>query len=196
VIFAITDLLFSINMHHGYRLTDRYLMLNDIDKTGFNIVTLNGKEAVSEYARLLNISKEKYIGEAFDIGMQEPFGFLAGEKTLIKEVIPNTDKKTLHANFRIPLHSSANILKYDEKKTLNTELDLMSHVLKKYNNPIGVSLFCCCSGRRPLLDGKEGQICSALKKKIFKTAVFWLLFLWRSRFFKCFSGTGFVSDCG
>jgi len=97
--------------------------------------------------------------------MKEPFGLIVGQKTLIKEVIPNTDNKTLHANFRIPLHSSANIMRYDEKKTMNTELNLIKHAKKKFKKDIALTMFCCCSGRRPLLNGKENKISDKIMRK-------------------------------
>ena len=65
-----------------------------------------------------------------------------------------------------------NILDYDKKKTFTT----LSTALKKYkentNSPISLALFCSCSGRRPLIAGKENSVVQDAKREAPKTAIF------------------------
>src|SRR3989338_33558 len=60
VTFVISNLYFENNVKHGYLTTENFAAVTKLDKTGYEILEINGKEAVAEYCRLTGISKETY----------------------------------------------------------------------------------------------------------------------------------------
>ena len=173
VVFCICNLYFATGVEHGYVSSNQYAAITKLDKSGYEILEINNKEPVAEYARLLGISKQEYLKDPSKYSLTRPFGLVGVDGTThVKEALPNPDRATLHSTFKLNPNSVMNILDYDEKRTLDT----MRIALKKYRaatkSPISISLFCSCSGRRPLLAGRENEVVQHAIREIPKTYIF------------------------
>jgi hypothetical protein len=153
VIFVISDLYYEIHTEHGYDMTKRFAVVTKVDESGYAIRELNHSEPVKEYARLLGLSKKQYLKNYVNYMFNEPFAVVKEEgRTAIKEVLPHSDQKTLHSNFKLQENAVLNVMKMNKKKTLHT----MNYIFKKSaKRDIALGLFCVCSGRRPLIKDIE-----------------------------------------
>jgi hypothetical protein len=174
VVFVVCNLHFSTLVSHGYTLSKDYAIVTKLDKTGYEILELNNKEPVAEYARLLGITKKQYLKESDKVSYSRPFGMIQHDGTAyIKEAIPNPDNKTLHSTFKIHQNSILNILQLDKKKSAQTTKDAVNVIVKqKSNRKPALALFCSCSGRRPVIKGIEKKDFSNLKKANPKLEIF------------------------
>ncbi len=163
VVFAISNLYFENNVKHGYVTTDQFAAITELDKTGYEILNINGKEAIKEYCRLIKIQKEKYLKDPFKYSLMRPFGLIALDgSAYIKEALPNDDGKSFHSTLKLHKNAIMNILKYDTKKHLMTMNELLDESRK---GKIIAALFCTCSTRRLLTKGEEKRVTESLKKK-------------------------------
>ncbi len=174
VVFVISDLHFANLVKHGYKMTKDFAAITKLDKTGYEILEINGQEPISEYARILGVSKDDYLKDPEKYSLSRPFGLmLADGHAYIKEALPNSDKKTMHSTFRLNENSMMNILEFDEVATINTIKDAMQDISKdnKGRKP-AMAFFNSCSGRRPLLKDIETKSAKALSKKYSKLPYF------------------------
>jgi len=154
VVFAISNLYFSTDVLHSYISTDKFVAVTKIDRTGHEILELNGKEPVEEYCRLIGISKEDYLKDPFSYSLKNPLGMITMEgKSFVKEALPNPDNKTLHSTYKLMKNYVLNIMKYDDKSHYATMQDSLNDA-KKYDKSVCLGLYCNCSTRR-LLEGKD-----------------------------------------
>ena len=161
VTFVISNLYFENNVKHGYLTTENFAAVTKLDKTGYEILEINGKEAVAEYCRLTGISKETYLKDPFKYSLVRPFGLISLEgNAYIKEALPNPDGKSFHSTLMCYKNTIMNILKYDEKKHKTTITEIINESKK---GKISVALFCNCSTRR-LIHKDEGGIINRLVK--------------------------------
>lgn len=168
LVFVVSDLLFYTQVKHGYDTSKLFAAVTKLDKSGYNILELNGKEPISEVARLLGMSKQAYLKKAEDLGLRRPFGLVQIDgNAYVKEALPNPDKKTLHSTFHLFPNSILNILDFNKKKTLSTIKTCFEEAIDETKSKPAVGLFCVCSGRRPLVQNIESKELVAAKK--FKT---------------------------
>ena len=173
VIFAVSSLAFTTSVEHGYSTTNDFAAVTKLGKEGFEIKELNGKDPVTEYCRILGISKQKYLKDPSVYSFSRPFGLVQGDGTaFVKEAFPTKNKKSLQCNFQLHKNSILNILEFDKKKTLNTLSLLVKEAQKERPKAkIALSLFCVCSGRRPLIKEIEKKELESLRKS-FKNPFF------------------------
>ncbi|MFW6233458.1 MAG: FIST N-terminal domain-containing protein, partial [Nanoarchaeota archaeon] len=166
-VFVISNLYFEIDVQHGYINTNKFAIITKIHKEGFDILELNGKEPVEEYCKLINVKKEEYLKDPFSYSLKNPFGItMMDNQIYIKEVYPNSDKKTLHSTYKLQKNTALNILKYDEKGLLTTmESIITKSKSKNKKKEIAFSLYTNCCSRRLLMDDKEKLANDILKKK-------------------------------
>ncbi|MFA6035574.1 MAG: FIST N-terminal domain-containing protein [Candidatus Micrarchaeia archaeon] len=174
VVFVVCNLYFATFLEHGYTQTNNYASITKLDKTGYEILEINGKEPVAEYARLLGISKKAYLQDPSKWSLTRPFGLVGIDgNTYVKEALPNADSKTLHSTFKLYPNCVMNILDYDKKLTFTTISHLLEECSKiKNDSQIKLALICSCSGRRPLLDGKENSVVKDAMKHFSQTLLF------------------------
>lgn len=167
VVFVVCNLHFTTLVAHGYKSTKDFAAITKLDKTGYEILEINGKEPIAEYARLLGVSKEVYLKDPSKYTFSRPFGLVQADgATYVKEALPNPNKKTLHSNFELHPNSVMNILEFDKKDTLETLKNSVDLMLKeKTGKHPALALFCSCSGRRPLAKNIEKKDLNNLKKK-------------------------------
>lgn len=174
VVFVICNLHFTTLVAHGYKSTKDFAAITKLDKTGYEILEINGKEPISEYARILGVSKQQYLKDPSKYSFSRPFGLVQADgTTYVKEALPNKDGRTLHSNFQLHPNSIMNILQFDEKDTLQTLKNSMDKMVaeKKGKHP-ALAFFCSCSGRRPLVKDIERKDVYNLKKKYPKLPFF------------------------
>jgi len=169
VVFVVSNLAFTTTVEHGYDTTNDFAAVTKLSNDGFEILELNGKEPITEYCRLLKISKEKYFKDPSTFIFSRPFGLVQIDGTAyVKEALPTKNKKTLQCNFQLHKNSVLNVLEFDKSKTLNTLSDIIGKA--KTERPkagIALALFCVCSGRRPLIKGiEQKEVSAAIKSQI------------------------------
>jgi hypothetical protein len=160
VAFVVSNILFDIDVQHGYNVTNNFVAITKLDKNGFDILELNGKPAIDEYCRLINVKKEDYLKDSFYYSLRWPLGLVALDgSTYIKEVFPNPDNKTLHCEYLLRQNMIMNVLEYD-KKTLYTTMPkiITDSKNRNENKKIALAFFCNCCGRRALLAGDEAKV--------------------------------------
>lgn len=174
VVFVVCNLHFTTLVAHGYFTTKDFAAITKIDNTGYEILEINGKEPISEYARLLGVSKQNYLKDQSKYSLSRPFGLLQADgTTFVKEALPNPDNKTMHSTFHLHQNSIMNILDFNKKRTLETLKNSVDEMSKeKKNLQPELALFCCCSGRRPLVKNIESVDLNNLKKKYKNLPVF------------------------
>jgi len=167
VVFVISSLYFEIDVQHGYLTTKDFVAVTKLDKTGFEILELNGKEPVAEYCRIVGASKEEYLKNPENYSLTRPLGLTALDgSTYIKEAFPNPDGKTLHCTYELKENMVLNVLKFNKESLFNT----MSEIIldSKKNNKgkkIIMVLFCNCCSRRLLMEGEESKANQLVLKK-------------------------------
>ncbi|HSU72381.1 MAG TPA: FIST N-terminal domain-containing protein [Candidatus Binatia bacterium] len=167
LVFVVSDLLFYTQVKHGYDASKQFAAITKLDKSGYDILELNGKEPIAEIARLLGMSKQAYLKKAEDLGLRRPFGLVQVDGTAyVKEALPNPDKKTLHSTFHLYPNSILNILEFNKKKTLNTIKSCLNEGAVAQKAKPALGLFCVCSGRRPLLKNIEQQELSTAGRSV------------------------------
>lgn len=167
VIFVVTDIYFATIVNHGYVLTSDYAAVTKLDKNGYEILSLNGKDPISEYCRILGVDKKDYLRDSYKNSFSRPFGLVLEDgNSVVREAVPNPDKKSLHSNFRLHKNILLNVLSFDKKKTLETMRRSMENLttLESDKKP-EIAFFCNCSGRRPLVKDLEKKDVENLKKK-------------------------------
>ncbi len=174
VVFVVCNLHFSTLVAHGYYATKDFAAITKIDKSGYEILEINGKEPINEYAHLLGVSKEKYLKDQSKFSLSRPFGLLQADgTTFVKEALPNPDNKTMHSTFKLHQNSIMNILNFNNKRTLETLKNSVDEMLREKKGKHSVlALFCACSGRRPLAKDIEKKDLANLKKKYKSLPVF------------------------
>ena len=174
VVFVVCDLHFTTLVQHGYVSSKDFAAITKLDKTGYEILEINGKEPVVEYTRLLGVSRQEYFKDPSKYTFSRPFGLVQADgTTYVKEALPNKDGKTLHSNFQLHPNSIMNILKFDKKNTLETLKLSVDEMLKdKRGKTPALAFFCSCSGRRPLVKYIEKKDLANLKKKYPKLPFF------------------------
>jgi len=174
VVFVVCNLHFTTLVQHGYVSTKDFAAITKLDKTGYEILEINGKEPVAEYTRLLGASRQEYFKNPSKYTFSRPFGLVQADgTTYVKEALPNTDKKTLHSNFQLHPNSIMNILQFDKRNTLETLKNSVDEMLKdKKGKSPALALFCSCSGRRPLAKDIERKDLANLRKKYPKLPFF------------------------
>lgn len=167
VVFAVCNLHFTTLVAHGYKSTKDFAAITKLDKTGYEILEINGKEPIAEYARILGVSKSEYLKDPSKYTFSRPFGLVQADgTTYVKEALPNADKRTLHSNFQLHPNSIMNILQFDQKNTLETLKNSVDEMLKdKKGKKPALALFCSCSGRRPLAKDIEKKDLNNLRRK-------------------------------
>ncbi len=173
VVFVICNLHFATMVSHGYKATDKFAVVTDLDKTGYEILKLNGKEPVAEYARLIGVSKQKYLKEKDKYSYACPLGMVQHDgTTYVREAVPNPDKKTLHSTLKLHKNSILNVLQLDKREIVRTSANAIQKMKKQKGKEPALALFCSCSGRRPVLKGIEKKDFKQLKKSYPKLPVF------------------------
>lgn len=174
VIFVVCNLHFTAIVSHGYFATKDFAAITRLDKSGYEILEINRNEPIKEYARLLGVSKAKYLKEQSKYSLSRPFGLLEADgTTFVKEALPNPDKRTMHSTFRLHPSSIMNILDFDKKRTLETLKNSVEEMVKeKTSKHPALAMFCSCSGRRPLAKNIETIDINNLKKKYPKLPFF------------------------
>jgi hypothetical protein len=167
VLFTISNVYFEIEVQHAFVPSKDIVMITDLDKTGYEILELNGKEPVDEYCRLVGVKKEDYLKNPENYSLTRPFGLIAMDgSTYIKEAFPNPDGKTLHCTYRLQPNIVMNILKFNEELLYNTMPDIISQA--KNNNKgkkIALGIFTNCCSRRLLMDNNEQKANDQVIKK-------------------------------
>lgn len=159
-IFVISNVYFEIEVQHGYEITSDFTVVNKVDKTGFEILELNGnKNPVEEYCRLTKIKKADFLKDPFMYSLKRPFGVVAlDNSTYIKEAYPNPDGKTLHCSYKLRYNTVMNILKYNKKKLETTMSKILEESKKENKNKnVAIALFTNCCSRRLLMEGEEDK---------------------------------------
>jgi hypothetical protein len=172
VVFVICNLFFLTNVRHGYLTTDKFAAITKLDKSGYEILEINGHEPVAEYCKLVGIKKQDYLKDPFKYSLKNPFGLITLEgNTYVKEALPNPDNKTFHSTLKLSKNYVMNILRYDEKSHFKTMLDILKEASKNEGR-MALTLFCNCSTRRLLMkDNVIDKIRRDIKSK-FKTLLF------------------------
>ncbi len=168
IVFVISNLHFEISVQHGYSTTKDYVVITKLDKKGFEILELNGREPVAEYCRLIKAPKKDYLENPENFSLKRPFAIPGFEDTsYIKVAFPNPDGKTLHSTHRLQTNSVLNILKYNKKTLFSTMADMLSaaKLANKNKKKISISFFCNCCSRRLLMEGKEEKALKLVKAK-------------------------------
>jgi len=150
VIFCVSDLPFDVDVKHGYELTKDFAVVTKVDKTKHTILELNGKNPISEYCRLLGISKKEYLKDPYRCSLTRPFGVVSlyGE-TYVKEALPNEDGITFHSTVKTNENTVVNIMKLNKNKLHNNFSEILENTNKK-KKP-GLVLVSSCSTRRYLM---------------------------------------------
>ncbi|MFT4309871.1 MAG: FIST signal transduction protein [Candidatus Woesearchaeota archaeon] len=163
VVFAISNLYFSSDVLHSYIPTEKSVSVTKIDRTGHEILELNGKEPVEEYCSLIGVKKEDYLKEPFMYSLKNPLGMITPEGSFVKEALPNKDGKTLHSTYKLMQNYVLSIMKYDDKSHYNTMQQSLKKALK-YDKTLCLGLYCTCSTRRLLEGDDTGKIINSLTK--------------------------------
>lgn len=165
VVFCVTDLHFEMSIEHAYKLTDKFATVTKLSKDGYEILELNGKEAVLEYANLLGINKAKYLKDPAKYSLERPFGLVGMDgTTYIKEVILNADNKSFHSRQKTFENTLVNIMKLDQKE-IETGFSNTIKKIKKVGKP-AVVFVSSCATRRFLM----GERITTIHAKNVKTA--------------------------
>tara|TARA_Y100000310_G_scaffold139131_1_gene138362 strand:- start:16766 stop:18076 length:1311 start_codon:yes stop_codon:yes gene_type:complete len=158
-VFVVSDLYFSTDVEHGYTKSKEIALVTKIDETGHEILEINNKPSLAEYARLVGITKEQLLKDPFKYTFQRPLGVIdTNGYIFIKEWMPNEDGKTMHSLMKVVENSAVNVVNYDKSKTIHTIKNCFDIANKriKGKDPALALLFNCC-GRKPLL-GKDVKI--------------------------------------
>jgi len=166
LVFVVSDLVFYTQVKHGYDASKLFAAVTKLDKSGYDILELNGREPIAEVARLLGMRKKEYLKKAEDLSLRRPLGLVQVEGTAyVKEALPNPDGKTLHSTFKLYPNSILNVLEFNKEKTLNTiKTCLTEAIAEQHGTKPALGLFCVCSGRRPLIKNIESKELNAAKK--------------------------------
>lgn len=171
VIFVICNLFFLNDVKHGYQTTDTFAAITNLDKTGYEILAINGKEPISEYCKLVGVKKDAYLKDPFRYSLTNPFGMITLEgDTYIREALPNPDNKTFHSTYQLKKNYVMNILQYNKKSHFTTMLETLKGASKN-KGEMALAMFCNCSTRRLLMKDAIKDIKKDLKQK-FKTLPF------------------------
>lgn len=151
VVFVICNLYYSTKVKHGYQTTNKFAAITKLDKSGYEILELNGNEPVTEYCKLNKIPKKKFLQDPFKYSLRNPFGLITMEgDTYVKEALPNKDNKTFHSTYKLWQNYVMNILDYDEKSHFKTMVDTLREAKEEDDN-MALALFCNCSTRRLMM---------------------------------------------
>jgi len=169
-VFVVSNLYFSVDVDHGYIESNVVALLTKMDKTGHEILEINSKPALEEYARLVGISKSELLKDPFKYTFQRPLGNIdTNGNIFIKEWMPNEDNKTMHSLMKLVPNTAVNIVNYDKKKPLDTIKNsfIAADQNVKAKNPALALIFNCC-GRKPLLNDDIIKEMDSNKKKFSK----------------------------
>lgn len=162
VAFVLSNLYFENNVRHGYTTTNDFAAITKLDDSGYEIMQINGKEAIEEYCHLIKVPKAQYLKDPFKHSLMRPFGLIALDgSAYIKEALPNPDNKSFHSTLKLHKNTIMNILEYDTKKHLKTMEEVISMAKKGKK---AVALFCNCSTRRLLCKGEANSIQNVKRK--------------------------------
>lgn len=157
IVFVVSDLPFGVDVLHGYDLSDKFATVTKVDDTGHEILELNGKEPISEYCKLLGITKKKFLADPSTYSLTRPFGVISlYGKTYVKEALPNPDNKTFHSTVKTGENTVVNIMKLNEKKLYNDFPNLVKEVSKK--GDVGIMLVSSCCTRRFLMGDEVYEV--------------------------------------
>lgn len=159
-VFVVSNLYFSYGMEHAYDVTDTIGLITKLDETGHNIQTINGAEAVQEYANLLGLSKEEFLENPFPHIMQRPIGVMSDDgETYIKVALPNPDGETLYCLSKLRENIPINVLEYNEEESKSCMALCLDRATKIHGGkPIALDLVFSCSTRRKVLEDDVGEV--------------------------------------
>lgn len=150
IAFCVSDLPFEVKVHHAYDLSESFARITKVDKTGYEILEINGKEPISEYCRLIGIKKDKYLKGPEEFSLTRPFGLISMDgNTYVKEALPNKDGKTFHSTEKTMENTIVNIMKHNPDKHKVNYPQLFKEAFK--NGPVGAVLSVNCATRRFLM---------------------------------------------
>jgi len=140
-------------MEHAYDVTDTIGLVTGLDETGHNIQTINGNEAVQEYANMLGVSKEEFLEDPFSHIMQRPIGVMSDDgETYIKVALPNPDGETLYCLSKLQENIPLNVLEYNEEESRKCmEMCLQRATELHPDKPVALDLVFSCSTRRKVM---------------------------------------------
>ncbi len=164
VVFVICNLFFKTEVEHGHLLSDKYASITALDKSGYEILGLNGNsDPVAEYCALIGVKKMDYLKDPFKYSLTHPFGFITLEgDAYVREALPNPDNKTFHSTYQIKKNYVLNILRYSPKSHFNTMMTIMNRA-GRGEGKVALTLFCNCSSRRVLMPGVDEKIKKVMK---------------------------------
>jgi len=162
VVFVVCNLFFTTKVKHSYMASDKFAAITKLDKTGYEILEINGNEPILEYCKLINCKKVDYLKDPFRYSLKNPFGIITLDgHTYVREALPNPDNKTFHSTYKLIKNYVMNILQYDKINYSKPMLEILNDSIKK-DKP-AVTLFCNCSTRRLLVKDGEKKIQEKIK---------------------------------
>ena len=154
VVFIVSDLYFSYGLEHGYKQTNKLVMITEVSAEGKIINELNGKPPVDEYCKMIGINKKEFAKNPWKYTLTYPLAYTDEfGNTYIKTIGPNPDGRTLYTLAKFIKGSIANILYMDKKNVINAMKDSVFK-LDKNTGKLGFVLLFSCSARRIVL-GKD-----------------------------------------
>lgn len=157
VVFCVTDLHLRMSITHAYKRTDKFATVTKLSSDGYEILELNGKEAVSEYARMIGTSKSAYLKNTAKYSLERPFGLIGMDgKTYVKEVILNEDNKSFHSRQKTYPNTLVNIMQLDQTKIENGFANTVKE-LRKEGKP-ALLFVSNCATRRYLMKERAQNI--------------------------------------
>jgi hypothetical protein len=131
VIFVLCNLNYQLTIKNTLGKIINKALINKVDNLGYEILEINYNDPITEYAKLLGITKKEYLKHHDKYLFSKYFSFdTYEEETPIKIIFPN--QKTLETNFKIKENSILNIYKYEKKQTLNNFYDLINNPISEY----------------------------------------------------------------
>lgn len=127
-VFVKTKRAFAIEKENIFKPSGRTVKITDVSTRKRIVRTINGKQAASEYARILGIS-ESEIGNA---SLMHPIGRIFGENIFISSIASVNTDKTFNMYCRAIPNTKADILDKDDAKAIMTNTcDIIDSKIKK-----------------------------------------------------------------
>ncbi len=147
-----SDVKFSYVSKHGYCPTSNVFL---VSKTkGDIILELNGKPALEEYAKALNMNIEDVRKNIFGIGMQFPFGFSDVEGQYIIKAPGIVIENGLLCAAKVPQNTILSIMKANKEDLLRATKEAIEETKNVLNGKLAFGFIANCAMRKLLL--REG----------------------------------------
>ncbi|MBN1385682.1 FIST C-terminal domain-containing protein [Candidatus Woesearchaeota archaeon] len=168
VVFVISNLHFSTNLANGYLMSNRVALATKLSPDGHKLEELNGKPALVEYSRLLDVDKEIVRKDPFKYTFEHPIGVIDTDGSLyIKEWMPFPDNDAMNVLMRLAPNSAITIVDYDQEKTINTIKEGIISAAEKAHATLdqgAISFVFDCCGRKAIIGQEINKEVDAAKK--------------------------------